>query len=410
MQLDEALHEREPEAEPAARAREASILLRERLEHAGEDVRLDPLAGVAHLEEGVGAGVLAEPHRHRAATGRELGGVAEQVPEDLREPGRVALHRNGRERELHDELEPRQLERKAVVLDRVAHEHREIERHTAELDAAARDARDVEEIVDEAREVPELARHHLARARRAGGVVRRTGEKVQRVPDGRERVAQLVREGAEELVLAPVRLLELLGDGAVALLALLPGALRRLLRGEVDDEGGEPVLLGGEPDEDRDAAAVAPHALALVARAEPGIEPAGGRARPGAEPLRLELLARAADDAQVLVVRELHRPVAAEEEDADGGVAREPLEAGRLRLERAEPELLGEVHAQSEPSWSAARPRATANPCGGGGGGMVAAARTRSTSPRCPRPRQRTSGRTGRASWADSGTGRDACV
>ena len=71
---------------------------------------------------------------------------------------------------------------------------------------AARDARHVEQVVDQPRQVLDLARGDVARrglARLVGaGELRRTAPRCDRG----ERVAQLVRERGEELVLAPVGL------------------------------------------------------------------------------------------------------------------------------------------------------------------------------------------------------------
>ena len=78
-----------------------------------------------------------------------------------------------------------------------------------------RDARDVEQVVDQAHQVPHLPLHRLhgaldplrprLRPRPDGA------QKVQRADDGRERVAQLVRQQREELVLAPIGLGQLGG-------------------------------------------------------------------------------------------------------------------------------------------------------------------------------------------------------
>src|SRR5215471_15965302 len=52
------LHQREPQAETAARAIERLRLLHEQVEHAGAELAADPFAGVAHVEHGVAAGAL----------------------------------------------------------------------------------------------------------------------------------------------------------------------------------------------------------------------------------------------------------------------------------------------------------------------------------------------------------------
>jgi hypothetical protein len=181
-----------------------------------------------------------------------------------------------------------------------------------------------------------------SRARRAGGVVPRAREEVEGVPDRRERVPELVRQDPQELVLAPIRLLEPLRNRATALLALLARLLRRLLGGEVDDERRQAVRLAGGADEKRHAGAVRPDAFGVMARTERGVQELGDRAPLEPEPLGLELLAGATDDPQVLLVRELGGAIGPDEQDPDRSVAREPLEPGRLRLERGHPKLLRE--------------------------------------------------------------------
>ena len=74
--------------------------------------------------------------------------------------------------------------------------------------AAAIDARDIQQIVDQARELRRLALDDLLRAARVLSVLRRVVEDVEAGADGRERVAELVRQHRHELVLAPVGLLE----------------------------------------------------------------------------------------------------------------------------------------------------------------------------------------------------------
>ena len=82
----------------------------------------------------------------------------------------------------------------------------------SQFDLAARDARDVQQIVDQPCQVIHLP---LDDGRRAGAglVAVRRVEQRQRVADRRQRVAQLVREDGDELVLAMVGL----GEACVGL-------------------------------------------------------------------------------------------------------------------------------------------------------------------------------------------------
>ena len=83
----------------------------------------------------------------------------------------------------------------------------------AQLDAPARDARDVEQVVHQPHHVPELAVHHLAHPLRDGIGEAARPLHLERVAQGSQRVAQLVPEHGQELVL-----------GAAALRAARPPA------------------------------------------------------------------------------------------------------------------------------------------------------------------------------------------
>ena len=152
--------------------------------------------------------------------------LASRFPDDLRDPGLVALDRDGRGRQLQERARRRR--------PRTRRGGPRPCRERARRDPAAarwswirpRVMRVRSSRSSTSRERCPICRSITSRARAArAGVVRRAGEEVERVPDRRERVAELVRQDPEELVLAPIRLGELLGDGAVTVLALLPRAL-----------------------------------------------------------------------------------------------------------------------------------------------------------------------------------------
>ena len=86
----------------------------------------------------------------------------------------------------------------------------------ARLDRAARDARDVEQVVDQPRQVQRLAVDDVARPLSCGLSIDAARHDLDGVADRRERIAQLVREDREELVLVPVGSLQR-GLGARAL-------------------------------------------------------------------------------------------------------------------------------------------------------------------------------------------------
>ena len=89
-------------------------------------------------------------------------------------------------------------------LERERNRAAELHGLSLQLDTALRDAREVEQIVDELAELRDLPREQLAdhsRRRVRRGVAH---EQLARVLNRRERIAQLVAEHREELVLAPV--------------------------------------------------------------------------------------------------------------------------------------------------------------------------------------------------------------
>ena len=93
----------------------------------------------------------------------------------------------------------------AMVADRRLHRVREIHRRALQHDLAGDRAADVEQVVDQARHVHHLALDDAGGAQRHRlGLVRCSAERVHRALDGAERIAQLVRQHREELVLRAV--------------------------------------------------------------------------------------------------------------------------------------------------------------------------------------------------------------
>jgi hypothetical protein len=146
-----------------------------------------------------------------AAVGRVLHRVVQQVDHDL--------HRARAVREDHRvvvgqaQLEPvaRGLQRRAHRLDRLLHRLAHAHRLAPQRHQPAVDARQVEQVVDEAGHVPDLPLDHALRLARLVSARRRHLQHRARVAHRRERVAQLVRQRREELVLAPVLLAQLRG-------------------------------------------------------------------------------------------------------------------------------------------------------------------------------------------------------
>ena len=166
--------------------------LREHVEELRQELRRDADAVVPHA-------TTASSPTLRACTrsGRPvgvLGGVVQQVGEHLRQAHRVGLERPARG-QLHAEL-VRRAPRSAAGPSRPRRPGSPRARALpAQLQLAARDARDVEQVVEQPRDVRDLALDHVLRPLQL-----RLGRArlllIYRVTDRRERVAQLVRRAS----------------------------------------------------------------------------------------------------------------------------------------------------------------------------------------------------------------------
>jgi hypothetical protein len=151
---------------------------------------------------------ISEPTRVRAqldpaAGQRELGRVVEQVHEHLRQAHRVRLHVHRDRRQLDAEPVALGLDLRAAGLDRPLDHRAQVDHGAGELDLARSHARGILQVLDQAREELGLAPEHRVEPLELRVRVALL-EHVQGVRDRRERVAQLVRQRGEELVLALV--------------------------------------------------------------------------------------------------------------------------------------------------------------------------------------------------------------
>ncbi len=144
-------------------------------------------------------------------------------------------------------------------------------RRTAQLHLVAVDAGDVEQVVDQPDHVAELPLHHVPGLGDGVGVAGREPHHLQAVAQRGQRVAQLVGQQREELVLAAVRLPErLLGPLPLGDVA---GDLRR------PDDAAVAVADRGDRQGDVEPAAVLGHADRLeVLDPLPAAEPRQDRA------------------------------------------------------------------------------------------------------------------------------------
>src|SRR6185437_9720436 len=100
------------------------------------------------------------------------------------------------------------VEERMYGLDGPRDEAFELDHLTGQVDLAARDARDIEKIVYQARQARELARNDIACPVELRIIDRLQAHQLDRVVDRSQRIAQLVGEHSQELILVAVGLLQ----------------------------------------------------------------------------------------------------------------------------------------------------------------------------------------------------------
>src|SRR5207237_5461811 len=125
-------------------------------EDAGQHLGGDADAGVAHRDDRVAPLPLGGQPDAAAAVG-VLGRVVEQVRDDLRQPGQVAVQGDRALRQRDAELEVGRLQYRAAGLDRGAHDLRQLDPLDAQFQPVAADPGDVHQVVDEPGHVLRLA-------------------------------------------------------------------------------------------------------------------------------------------------------------------------------------------------------------------------------------------------------------
>ena len=196
MQRDQAAYDRQPQPEAALGAVRCLGAPREEIEYLSQHPGIDPFALVAHVRDDPIA----------IALGREddllplpavLGGVVQQVGEDLNHPVRVDVDGQpvGRDRDAQGlALLAKQRESDLGGLRR---DGGELHALSVQFDLAAGDARDIEQIVDQPTQVRNLALDDLE----LGIDLAAAAEDLERGHDRCQGVAQLVTQHGQELVL-----------------------------------------------------------------------------------------------------------------------------------------------------------------------------------------------------------------
>ena len=232
VKLDELADQREPDAEAARGPLRRLIALHEEVEDARQQVGAHAHAAVAHAQQGLAA-LDAGPDADGAAGGRELERVADEVGDDLLQPRGVPghPHRAAVDRDVVTLGDAR----RAQGGHGAPRGGQQVHGTGLEDDLAGHHAPDVEQVVHQPREVLGLPGDDLGGPRTAQVVDAQALQHGHRAADGAQRIAQLMAEHGQELVLRAVR------------------ALRRRARGH---QLGLVRLALGDVDADADARAV----------------------------------------------------------------------------------------------------------------------------------------------------------
>ena len=154
VQLDQALHERQADAEAALAAVERALALLEQLEDVAAAARRRCRCRCrARVITACRLGVDRQRELDRAALLGVLGGVVEQVGDDLRQAREVAAQHRPARRERARELVATRFEERLRGLDACATTARRSSGSRLQRDLALVDARDVEQVLDQPRQV-----------------------------------------------------------------------------------------------------------------------------------------------------------------------------------------------------------------------------------------------------------------
>src|SRR5256714_1570197 len=235
MQLGERPHQRQADPEAALRAVQRALALDEQAEDLRQHVAGDADALVLDPEHGIVA-LARRPHADGAAGRRVLHRVADEVQDDLLHAHGVGIDADVLELGLDDVAAPGRsgAQHGEGVLDDLW----QPQGTAIQDDLAGAHPRRVQQVVDQPFEVKDLALDDVPRTPRLVERARLL-EHAGGAGDGRQRVAELVAEHREEVVLGAIRRLGLLEQQNTLDLGVLPiGDVPRDLGGADDRSPG----------------------------------------------------------------------------------------------------------------------------------------------------------------------------
>jgi hypothetical protein len=218
MQLDEALDQRQADAQPPLGNTRRIGDLHEHVEDRSQHVARNANAVVAHADPGEAVGPI-DGHADVASGLCILCCIVEQIREDLRQAHAVAAHAQAFAGQDQFQAVPGRGQQRAAELHRVGDDAFERQHLELELDLSARDARHFHEVVDQPHHVLDLALHHLVMGPGFVGTEALPLQQGQRRAQRGERIAQLVGQRRQEYRLALIGLAQSLQDAAQLVLA-----------------------------------------------------------------------------------------------------------------------------------------------------------------------------------------------
>ena len=182
---------------------QGTISLREHLENMRQHIRRDADAGVLHPDHHRFA-LLSGVYPNAATPFGELGGVVQQVEQQLGQPGGIGFQIDRLGRERNCQFMSRSLNVGAAQLDGLIHYQCQFDSLFAELNLARADPRGVKQVVNEPHQLSQLALHHLLHLLGVLPCPAPHPQDLQAVAERSERVAEFVGQHRQEFILAAV--------------------------------------------------------------------------------------------------------------------------------------------------------------------------------------------------------------
>ena len=230
MRFHEPPRNRQPQSQSCELPRRARLALLKCVEQARKNLRIDPLAGVDHIDPHAAAGRVARADGDGSLFVREFLRVVDQIPENLLEARLVAMNEVLRRLQFHYRTH------RIIALadfDRGPQHQVHVDRFKVQLQLAAHDPRVIEQVADQAAlqlDVSADRGHVLAKC---FGKLRMGFDQRNRQQHRRQRRAQLVREGRNEFILGSVGTLRFQPSRSLALQQLFSLALGGLAVADV---------------------------------------------------------------------------------------------------------------------------------------------------------------------------------